>query len=345
MRPVSGCILGGMGRLRRPYLPGAIFHVTARTIRRERWFTPPLRTIALEAIAATVPRSGSRLLAVAIMPNHLHLVVQQGEKHLKRLMQPLLRRLAGAVQKAHDLEGPVFWRPSGYTPCLHPAHARHAIAYTHLNPFKGRLCDDFARYPWTSHVLYDGASGARIPSELEPIRRVLDPTLALPLFATGPARSMHELRADYREFLAWRRDSVDDDAEDTAEAGDPTSTVIHDTPPPSRWEYMAGESSLGPLFHAPARWDLSTPDGQPAFSLPDIHSAARDFLAREAPHVSLRMIRGRGGGLELSRIRHRLIRWLHEAGFTNVRIARFLEISESAVWYALNKADRPGAGW
>ncbi|MBF6169822.1 transposase, partial [Streptomyces gardneri] len=93
------------------YLPGGIFHLTARTLRREHRFTPRLRSLAVAAIADAAERADCRILAVAVMSNHLHIVAQQGDRPLSALMQPLLRRLAHRIQEAHDLEGPVFWRP------------------------------------------------------------------------------------------------------------------------------------------------------------------------------------------------------------------------------------------
>ena len=322
-----------MGRRRRPYLPGALFHLTARTLRREHRFTARLRTATVAAIADAAERSGGRLLAVAVMSNHLHIVFQQGDRPLSELMQPLLRRLALRIQEAHDLEGPVFWRPYGCRPCLDPRHARNAIVYTHLNPVRAGLVDEPSRYPWTSHAIYATGSAGHLPFQLEPLRPVLDPRLALGLFSTTGGRSTDGFRADYRAFVSWRREV--DQAQDEGIADDPAWIPQ----PPSPWRETGGLWSLSPLFHSPVRTTTApAPDpGRPTRHLPDLATVAQTVLETEAPGVPLERIRGRRGGARAIRLRHAIIRRLHAAGFRNVEIARFLRLSESGVSYVLCK--------
>jgi REP element-mobilizing transposase RayT len=292
---------------------------------------PPLRTAALSEVADILPRSGARLLAAAIMSNHLHLVIQQGERPLSALMQPLLRRLARLVQMAHDLEGPVFWRHYGSVPCRDPNHVRNAIVYTHLNPVRAGLCKDPSHYRWTSHALYAESSWGDLSPEVVPLTSCLDPSLTLPLFATGPDRSATRLRDDYRASVEWRlkldRAGVDDD---------PAAAVPERLAPPgSGWGDLSWGASLSPLFRSPLRTDRSELEaGRDRRDL-DLATIAKNTLAFEAPGVTLSSIRGRGGGRESSRLRHAVIRRLHAAGYPNVEIAPYLGLSESAVSYAL----------
>lgn len=311
-------------------MPGAIFHLTARTVRGERWLTPALRTRALRVVAEVVPGSASRLLSVAIMSNHLHLVVQQGERPLSRLMQPILRRLALLVQRTHGLEGPVFWRHYASQPCADPSYARNAIVYTHLNPVRAGLCSRPSGYPWTSHTLYaEGASN--LPGELEPIGLVLDTAYALPLFATGADRCAAELRDDYRAFVDWRLGIDPPTGSDDPEHG-PSVPV----PEFARsWADSRWASSLSPLFHSPIVGNGDRIADQPYRCGPDMATIAGNTLTFEGSSLSLDQIRGRLGGREASRMRHAIIRRLHAAGYQNVRIAEFLRISASAVSYAL----------
>lgn len=319
-----------MGRRRRPNLPGAVFHLTARTLDRERLFTPVLRTTALRVLAAAVPRSGTRLLAAAIMSNHLHLVVQQGERPLYALMQPVLRRLAHLLQRSHGVEGPVFWRPYACTPCLDPDHARNAIAYTHLNPVRARLCADPAGYPWTSHGLYVEQSSeggvARRPDRH--LNAVLDPSHALPLFGRGPQRGLDQLRDDYRLYIEWRLA-----ADRQATAGDPDACVeeVVLSPP----ALPAGDTHWGrtfsPFFHPPAAHGGTHFGRRTLDFIPDLSDLARATLAAEGRGLTLDLVRGRRGGARYREIRHRMIRRMHVAGHRSVDIARFVGLSESAV--------------
>ncbi len=336
-----------MGRQRRPYLPGAIFHLTARTIRREHLFTPAIRSAAIVALTQALPRSRMRLLAVAIMSNHLHLVVQQGDRPLSALMQPFLRRLALRVQRAYGFDGPVFWRHYASRPCLHPTHARNAIVYTHLNPVRAGLCADPSEYSWSSHALYaasPGVAGSRDVARLTP---AVDATLALPLFASGTALEIAQLRDDYRAFVRRRMEL------DAGSAADPEGPNgdghPEDEPPVPRepeTEHRMEISRVRPIDAIPGevpwwsgssplfRWPGATrawPGGGPGAALPDLATVALNVLSQELPGASLESVRGRRGGRARSRARHAIISRLHETGYRNVQIARFLDLSESAV--------------
>lgn len=278
----------------------------------------------MEAVARAIPQSKVRLLAVAVMSSHLHLVVQQGQRPLADLMQPLLRRLALRIQSVHRVDGPVFWRPYASQPCLDPFHLRNAIVYTHLNPVRAGLCGDPADYPWTSHALYTAPRG-QAPGVLAHLAEVLDPTWALPLFASGSRRSYEELRDDYRHFVMWRQE------EDRALDND----ALH-SPRAPQWSWLKGRPGLSPFFHAASsRHRRTSDDSRAAAYVPDMASIARATLAVEAPGVTIEAVRGRRGGAGAARLRHAIIRRLHAAGYRNVDIARFICLSESGVSYVL----------
>lgn len=322
-----------MGRLRRPYLPGGVFHLTARTLDRKRRLTSRLKTAAITAVSDVVPRSEVRLLAVAIMSSHLHLVVQQGEPPLSALMQPLLRRLALMLQRAHGLEGPMFWRHYGCQPCLNPRHVRNAIVYTHLNPVRAGLCRDPGAYPWTSHALYAGED-TTTSREIAALVPILDPGHVLPLFAVERGRPAGCLREDYVAFVRWRL------LIDAAHVGNDTQDPLAD-PPETIWQPWPDawapdwSNSLSPLFHPPQRANRPSDAELRRQLAPDMTTIARKMLARETPTLSLREIRGRGGGLQYRRVRRAITHRLHAAGYRNVEIARLLGLSESGVSYAL----------
>ena len=323
-----------MGRQRRPFLPGAIFHLTARTIRHQLWITPPLRTQALRVVGEAVPRSGSRLLAVAVMSNHIHLVAQQGHKPLSRLMQPILRRLALLVQEAHGLKGPVFWRHYSSQHCFDPSYARNAIVYAHLNPVRAGLCSRPSEYAWTSHSLYVGTKAEDLPPELRPLESAIDPSVALPLFASDLPRSRADLQADYRRFVEQRL-RLDALALDGEERPDPPM------PPPNvaiLGSLGTWSAALTPLFHAPIGSGSAPEVVLRGLSLgPDMTTIARRTLRLEGSRRSVESICGRRGGREASRLRHAIMRRLHAAGYKNVRIAEFLNVSESAVSHVLRR--------
>jgi REP element-mobilizing transposase RayT len=308
-------------------MPGAVFHLTARTLDRERVFTPALRTRAIAVIAAAVPRSGARLLAATIMSNHLHLVVQQGPLPLHTLMQPVLRRLAHLIQRARGVDGPVFWRPYSATPCFDPDHARNAIAYTHMNPVRAHLCPDPADYPWTTHRLYSEGPPLldALPAPVRLLADVVDAGSALSLFVCRVHDRGWDAHDAYRRFIETRLQADRRAGEDSAD--DPRLGAAYPMccARTERWAH-----DFSPLFHtAPPNGTGAT--ARPWRSAPDLADLARATLSAEAPELTLGLVRGRRGGARYARIRHAMIRRMHIAGHRNVDIARFLGLSQSAV--------------
>ncbi len=292
----------------------------------------------MATVADIVPRSRVRLLAVAIMASHLHLVVQQGDAPLSALMQPLLRRLARMLQRAHGLEGPMFWRHYGCQPCLDPRHVRNAIVYTHLNPVRAGLCREPGGYRWTSHTLYTRGSTTKA-RETVALVPILDPALALPLFAAEPGRSPGRLRDDYDAFVRWRllADAVREGDEQEDPLADPPDTIgLWPDVRESDWP-----NSLSPLFHAPQGANRPDDPELRRQLAPDMTTIARNVLANETKTLSLDEIRGRGGGLERSRVRRAVMCRLHAAGYRNVEIARLLGLSESAISWGLRSSRTP----
>lgn len=149
-----------MSRLRRPDVPGAIFHLNTRTQGAEPWFTPELRGPIVEYTAEAFRKSDSRLLAYAVMPNHLHLVLRQGKRAASRLMQQLLTRVALLVKRANGTEGHVFGGRYHHVLCDNPKHQRIVIAYVNRNPTVAGLVRKATSYPWCSERAYAGARGA-----------------------------------------------------------------------------------------------------------------------------------------------------------------------------------------
>src|SRR5687767_2785582 len=101
-----------MPRRKRYYLPGTAFHLIARTNRGEDFFrTPDRRDFVVGAIDRSVRKTDIGLHAFAVMSNHIHLVVRQGNASLAQLMHPLLREVARGVHRWETGCGHIFSRP------------------------------------------------------------------------------------------------------------------------------------------------------------------------------------------------------------------------------------------
>lgn len=312
-----------MGRDVRSHLPGAVFHLTARTQGREPWFTGPVRSTIIGYLARVFGVGDSTLLAYAIMPNHLHLVVQQGREPLGRVMQPLLRRTALLVQRFHRVEGHVFERRFSDRPCLDPEYLRNAIVYVHLNPVRAGLAAQPGSYRWTSHDAYARVNGGALA-----LRGVLAPEDGLRLFACVSEASDGQLRSAYRDFLGWRMERDRESAE-RPKKGDPGSPAatgsatarlrIPLSQSPGCWS-----ASLSPLFAAPPSRGGAAPPL-------DLQEIARQTIAAHAPGLSLELVRSAYKGREAVRVRRLVIQRMARSGHRGKAIARYLRVSPQCV--------------
>lgn len=311
-----------MARTRRSHLPGAVFHLTARTQGHEAWFSETVRSRILEFMAAAVLRTDAQLLAFAVMSNHLHVVVRQGDRPLTDLMQPLLRRTALLVQRSSGVEGHIFERPFRDRACLDPQYARDAIVYTHLNPVRAGITDDPRRYRWSSHGLY--VSSRAGPKCMIP---VLAPELPLGLFASRDGSDIAELRRAYNRYLAWRTRC------DECSASDP---AMNATPPP-RPPVLSGDMywvrSLTTRSNGdPEGSERTSRAGSGAF---DLERIARSVLADRAPHLGLAALRSGSKARKIVELRRATIVRMRAAGYSGTAIARYLRVSRACVSLAV----------
>lgn len=329
--PRRSCHLRGMSRRERPNLPGCAFHLTARIHQREELLTPELRTHVVGIIRDQVRCSDVDLLAYAIMPNHFHLVIRQGVEPLDRTMQPIMRRTALLVHRAHDREGHVFERRYRDHACSDPLYLRNAIVYTHLNPVRAGLTRRADEYGWTSHNAW-GHDGPAADGRADPV------TLArgLPLFATAAPRSSAELRQDYMAFIAWR-EALDRERAADGAAGD--GAVRCGAAP----DVDHGDANWVHHFSIARAWPDEPADGpklhEGTLKPPDLADIARLVVADCALTLDPALVRSRWGGPAYVEARHSIIRRAAAAGFKGVQIAAYLKVSARAVSAVLS-ADR-----
>ena len=310
-------------------MPGIVFHLTARTQDGRPRFVPALRSRIAEFIGEAVGVSDARLLAYAIMSNHLHVVVQQGTWSLGRIMQPLLRRTALMVHSLEGTRGHVFERPFRDRACMDPYHVRNAIVYVHLNPVRADIVPDPADYPWTSHGLYTD------PAHLEAGIRV-DVATGLRLFERDDDPASSELTTGYRRYLVWRleRDRL------LAEAGD----ADRDLPPEPEAFQVRGPWSrvYAPLFPTPPAGAAPGRDREHVQrDLRDI--ALRVFTASNVePDMKLEDVRSGSRLAELVRVRHRMVWRMAQAGHRGCDIARYMRVTDQCVSAILARARKNG---
>ncbi len=93
-----------MPRRNRVHLPGGIYHVIARGVRRERIFYQGEEyRMYLDLLRRTCERYGMCVMAYVLMPNHVHLLVRVSEVPLGRAMQFLQGNFARWYNRCYGL--------------------------------------------------------------------------------------------------------------------------------------------------------------------------------------------------------------------------------------------------
>lgn len=293
-----------MARTRRPYLPGAFFHLTARTQDKVHWFEAPhTKDLIVGFIADAVQACDVDLIAFAVMDNHIHVMVRQRTAPLSALMQPILRRIALLVQRSVPVDGHIFSRKFRHRVCRNAEELRYCIGYVHRNPYEAGLCRDHADYPWCSHYDYVRTD----PGPFDLMRR---PTLWTPLeiFGRTATRSPDDLRLDYLLYVKEMDDA-------SANGQTRTPFAIHGDAYWSElctFEMPCGENAPA----SPARLDLR-----------DVVLIGIRRLCPELDTAKVRLYRGTA----ISRIKAQLVEQAGSAGYRGCDIARYLHMSEARV--------------
>ena len=132
--------------------PGAIYHVTARGDNRELTFLDDedhRKYLAL--IARSKKQLQFKLHAYALMPNHVHLIVEPSESAtISRIMQGITIAYTKWFNKRHTRVGHVFQGRFHSRLIEQDAYLLVASRYVHRNPVRAKLVQHPAEYPWSS---------------------------------------------------------------------------------------------------------------------------------------------------------------------------------------------------
>lgn len=318
-----------MGRRHRPHLPGATFHITARVQAGEPVFTPALRTRFVGILRDQIAVSQVGLFAYALMPNHLHLILRQGDAPLQRFMQPLLRKAALLVQKRWRREGHVFERRYRDRVCGDADYLRNAIVYAHLNPIRAGLADDLAAYPWISRSAWCG-DGLAADGGPQPV----DVGVARLVFATVASPTARALKADYQLFESRRLEA------DRTMGRDPDRLLRESVERPEIPLCNEGNRFWTDLLSpgAPRRGSDQARNQvvQPGCPRVDLSLIARRVMQETGTGLAETVVRSRWGGKSYSEARRNIAVRATAAGYTGREIANYLRLSPAAVSGMIN---------
>jgi putative transposase len=149
-----------MPRQPRLNLPGLFYHVMARGIERRPIFRQPRDYYNfLDRLKKLLPISGCRCFALALMPNHVHLLLLSGLRGLNGLMHRLLTGYAVSFNLKYDRTGYLFQNRYKSIVCQEDPYFKQLLRYIVLNPVRAGIVkspDELAEYPWTSHSVIMG---------------------------------------------------------------------------------------------------------------------------------------------------------------------------------------------
>ncbi|MBR9989670.1 MAG: transposase [Gemmatimonadetes bacterium] len=288
------------------------FHITARIQCRERLLAGVESNVVAMMLDAR-ERSDAALVAYAVMPNHLHIVLQQGARPLSDYLQPLLRRIALLVRRVHGWEGHVFERRYNESACLTADYLRNAIAYVHLNGMRASLATSVDSYAWCSNRSF-------CENNSDHTRSRLAMEDALRIFARRSDDSLLQCSDVYRAFIEWRvlmdaRASRPDETDDW-----------HAPSPPC----VAGGDDHWDRVYAPhARGEVErklTPVRRM-----DLRDLAIVIMRETDPGLKLDDVRRGASRRAVLHVRRKIIRRATAAGYTGRAISSFLGVSPSTV--------------
>ncbi len=144
-----------MPRQARLDTPGALHHVITRGITRSRIFSARVDYEDFLARAAKLLKESRTICyAWALMPNHVHLLLQTGSVPLAKVLSRLLTGYAVGFNRRHRRSGHLFQNRYKSILCDREVYFQELVRYIHLNPLRAGLVRgirELAHYPWCGH--------------------------------------------------------------------------------------------------------------------------------------------------------------------------------------------------
>lgn len=153
-----------MPRAPRLEYPGAFYHVISRGNRQQPIFHRKVDYQRfLDILYAAVEHYDFRLYAYVLMPNHFHLLLEQGDWPLSRLIQVMLTSYARWSNRRYQQTGHLFQGRYRAILCDKESYLLELTRYIHLNPVRAKIVKDPRDYPWSSYLAYLGIASGKEP--------------------------------------------------------------------------------------------------------------------------------------------------------------------------------------
>jgi len=141
-----------MARKPRIEFPGALLHVIVRGNNRQEIFHDDAdRRSYLERLGLYVAEGGATVYSFCLMPNHVHLLMEMGERSLAQVLQRLLTWHARHHSVKYKRVGHLFQGRYRAILCDKDAYLVELVRYIHLNPVRAGLVTHPGEYRWSRH--------------------------------------------------------------------------------------------------------------------------------------------------------------------------------------------------
>lgn len=147
-----------MARPHRDWIPGGIYHLTMRGNNRQAIFldTADYRQYLL-FLHQSREHSPYHVLAFALMPNHIHLLIEAcSETSPSEALCWVSTRYAQYFNERHQRLGHLFQGRFYSNQVDKESYFLEVTRYIHLNPFRAHLVLRAEDYPWSSYRIYLG---------------------------------------------------------------------------------------------------------------------------------------------------------------------------------------------
>ncbi len=146
-----------MARKPRIHVPGGFYHAILRgNDRQDIFYTKGDRAHFLLLLQQGIEKYDCRFHAFCLMTNHIHLLIQVGDKPLSKIIQNISFRYTRYLNKKKKRIGHLF--QGRYKALLIDAdtYLLELVRYIHNNPVRAGIVKDALEYPWSSHKCYLG---------------------------------------------------------------------------------------------------------------------------------------------------------------------------------------------
>lgn len=182
-------MLPRMGRIRRKIIPNQPYHVTHRGNHRSPiLLTDRQRAVYVNIMIRWQRKTGVRIAAFVLMPNHVHfVVVSPTPEALSKWIANGHREYSKWLNTTQDSTGHN-WEGRFFAVLMDPQHCLHALRYVEQNPVAAKLCAHPWDWHWSSAATHAGVGErpAMLDLDLRPegstpeawMRALLEPSAA-----------------------------------------------------------------------------------------------------------------------------------------------------------------------